>query len=595
MTLREVELRGLIQAVREGRLPRRHFIQQMAGLGLGAPMAAQLLMHSGIAAAQTLPVYKPTRRGGGGALRLIWWQGTTLLNPHFASGAKDLEGARIFYEPLAAWDPEGNLAPVLAAEIPTRENGDVSADGRSVVWKLKRGVSWHDGQPFTADDCVFNWEYARDPATSTTTSGVFKDIKVEKVDSHTIRVTFLKPTPFWATFSTALIIPRHLFAPYPGARSREAPANLKPVGTGPYRFVDFKPGDMVRGVINANYHMPNRPHFDTIEMKGGGDATSAARAVLQTGEFDYASNLQVEDEVLRRMEEAGKGRVLIVPGGDIEFCQLNLTDPWTEVEGERGSIKSRHFAFGDLAVRQAMALLVDRQGMQDFIYGRAGFATANYLNAPARFRSPNTRFEFNIDKAGQILDAAAWIRGADGIREKNGRKMRFVYQTSANSIRQKQQAVIKQACQKAGIDIELKTVTAAVFFSSDVANPDTNSKFWVDMQGYAAQMGEPDPERFMDRYTSWEVATKANKWQGRNIARWRHDEYDRMYRAATSELDPVKRAALFIAMNDMIIKDVAVIPLISRPRVMALGRKLVISSTAWDLELSSLHNWYRES
>ena len=158
---------------------------------------------------------------------------------------------------------------------------------------------------------MFTWEFARDPATAAWTSGIYKDVSVTKVDSHTVRVAFPKPTPFWATAFVAaegMIIPKHLFGPYIGAKSREAPGNLKPVGTGPYKFVDFKPGDMVRGEINDSYHMPNRPFFDSIEMKGGGDAVSAARAVLQTGEFDYAWNLQVEDEVLKRLEAGGKGR-----------------------------------------------------------------------------------------------------------------------------------------------------------------------------------------------------------------------------------------------------------------------------------------------
>src|SRR5205814_4284601 len=267
--------------------------------------------------------------------------------------------SRIFYEPLAGWDNDGNLVPILAAEIPETENGGISQDGTTVTWKLKKDVQWHDGKPFTADDVVFNWQYAADPATAATTVGSYKDAKVEKVDSHTVRVLFDKPTPFWADAFVGvrgMIIPKHLFADYAGGKSRDAPNNLKPIGTGPYKFADFKPGDMVRGEINTNYHMPNRPYFDSIEMKGGGDAISAARAVLQTGEYDYAWNLQVEDEVLKRMEDGGKGRVHLVHAGDIEFALLNQTDPWIEVEGERASIKSRHFAFADLAVRQAMAL-----------------------------------------------------------------------------------------------------------------------------------------------------------------------------------------------------------------------------------------------
>jgi peptide/nickel transport system substrate-binding protein len=598
----EIELRALIDDVRTGKLPRRGFIQHLVGLGLTAPMASMLLMNAAIlpssAQAQGAAVYKPTKRGGGGTLKALWWQGATLLQPHFANGTKDQEGSRIFYEPLASWDNDANLVPILAAEIPSRDNGGLTADGKVVIWKLKKGVTWHDGQPFTADDCVFTWEYARDPATAAVTIGVYKDIKVDKIDAHTIKLTYAKPTPFWATAFCAaegMVIPKHLFAPYSGAKSREAPNNLKPVGTGPYKFVDFKPGDMVRGEINNNYHMANRPHFDAIEMKGGGDATSAARAVLQTGEFDYAWNLQVEDEILKRMEVSGKGRTLIVPSGDIEFMQLNPTDPYTEVDGERASVKSKHFAFSDPAVRQAMALLADRQGIQEFIYGRTGVATANFLNAPAKVRSPNTKFEFNVDKANQILEAAGWKKGGNGVREKGGKKLKLVHQTSINSTRQKEQAIIKQACQKAGIELELKSITGSVFFSSDVGNPDTYGKFWCDIQMYTTTMTQPDAERFMDQYLTDEISSKANKWQGRNIGRWHSDDYDKAFRAAEAELDPVKRAALFIRMNDLVIQSGYVVPLISRPRVRGVAAKLATSLTGWDLDFSGLQHWFREA
>ena len=96
-------------------------------------------------------------------------------------------------------------------------------------------------------------------------------------------------------------------------------------------------------------------------------------------------------------------------------------------------------------------------------------------------------------------------------------------------------------------------MTASVFFSSDVANPDTYPHFYCDIQMYTTTMTQPDPELFMNQFTSWEVATKENKWQGRNITRWRNEEYDKTFSAAEGELDPVKRAALFIKMNDLVI------------------------------------------
>jgi peptide/nickel transport system substrate-binding protein len=594
----EQALRGLIAQVKDGELSRRAFVRKMLAVGLSAPMASQLLAHGGVAMAQTKFEYKPTKRGGGGPLRVLWWQGPTLLNPHFAVGTKDQEASRIFYEPLAGWDPEGNLVPVLAAEIPSRENGGLAADGKSVTWKLKGGVQWHDGHPFTADDVVFNWAYASDAATAATTIGSYNTVKAEKVDSHTVRVHFDKPTPFWADAfvgTRGMIIPQHLFADYKGAKSREAPNNLQPVGTGPYKFVDFKPGDLVRGELNPNYHQPNRPHFDSIEMKGGGDAVSAARAVLQTGEYDYAWNLQVEDEILKRLEEGGKGRVAITESGNIEHIQINNTDPWTEVDGERSSLKTKHPLFSDPAVRQALALLVDRKSVEEHIYGRTGVATAKFLNNPRRFRSPNTSFEFNVDKANQILEAAGWKQGPDGIRAKDGKQLKLVYQTSINTPRQKTQAIVKQACQRAGIDVELKSVTASVFFSSDVGNPDTYTKFYCDIQMYTFTMPQADPELFMNIFTSWEVATKDNKWQGRNITRWRNEQYDDLYKAAQGELDPVKRAALFIKMNDLVINNQVVIPVVYRPRVEAISKTIRAWLSGWDNDLWMLSEWYREA
>ena len=596
--MQEQELRALIEEVRSGTLPRRSFIQRLVGLGLTAPMASMLLMHEGIAqTAVTLP-YKGTKRGGGGPLKLIWWQGAVHLNPHFAGGTKEQDATRIFYEPLAGWDSEGNLVANLAAEIPSRANGGLAADGKSVTWKLKRNVNWHDGKPFTADDVVFTAAYAGDPATATVTVATYKDIKVEKIDSHTVRVVFAKAAPFWAEAfvgSFGMILPKHVFEPFIGAKSRENPANVKPVGTGPYKFVDFKPGDMLRCEANKDYHVANQPFFDTLELKGGGDALSAARAVLQTAEFDYAWNLAVEDEILKKMETGGKGRLYFLEGSDIEFISLNCTDPWTEVEGERAHMKSKHPAFSDKAVRTAMAMLVDRKSVQDFVYGRGGIATANFLNNPPRFRSPNMKYEFNIEKANQTLEAAGWKKGADGIRAKGNVKLKFVYQTSVSQPRQKCQAIVKDACTKAGIDLELKSVTAAVFFGSDAANPDTYQKFWSDIQMYTTTMTQPDPQIFMEQFTTDQIAQKSNKWASRNLVRWSNAEYDAAHKAAQTEFDPVKRAALFIRMNDLVVSDGHVIPLFARPRPRGVVHKLNAVPSAWDNDTWALGYWTRDA
>lgn len=590
------ELNGLVAGVKEGKLSRRSFVRRMAALGIAAPFANQVLAWNGVAWAQAASNYKPTKAGGGGPLKMLLWQAPTLLNPHFASGTKDQIASRIFFEPLAGWDKDGNLTPQLAEVAPSRDNGGLSADGKEVTWKLKKNVKWHDGKPFTADDVVFTWEYAADPGTAAYTTGSYNNIKVEKIDDHTVKVIFKEPTPFWAdpfVGVAGMILPKHHFGDYKGAKSREAPANLKPVGTGPYKFVDFKPGDILTCARNTEYHVANMPHFDTLEVKGGGDAVSAARAVLQTGEFDYAWNMQVEDDVLKRMETGGRGKISAVASGDIEFIILNTTDPWTEVDGERSSVKTKHPTLSDPKIREAMNLLIDRDSIQKFIYGRGGTATASFVNQPERFKSPNLKYEFNIEKANKILDEAGYKRGSDGIREKDGKKLKYVYQTSINAPRQKTQAIIKQAAQRAGIDLELKSVTASVFFSSDVANPDTYTKLYCDMEMYTTTQPQPDPERFLNQFTSWEIATKENKWLGRNVSRYSDPRADEAYRAAQKELDPAKRAALLIEVNEIFCKAHVILPILSRTRLAASANNLVHDHSGWDVDSWNIAAWYR--
>ncbi len=335
--------------------------------------------------------------------------------------------------------------------------------------------------------------------------------------------------PFWAEAQVAshgMILPKHVFEPFIGAKSRDNPANFKPVGTGPYKIVDFKPGDSLRAEGFAKYHVPHQPYFDALELKGGGDATSAARAVLRTGEFDMGWGLRMEDAVLQRLAASGKDSVSYPVGGDIDFIVLNASDPWTEVDGERGSAKSRHPAFGDKAVRTAMSLLVDCKGIQEVVYGRSSVATSKFLNGLPRCISPNTSVEFNIDKANQVLDAAGRKRGADGIRAKSGAsgpggpggktgpvRLKFVFQGASVATAQKCQIIIKSACGKAGIgiDLELKSVVSAVFMGGDMANPDTYQKFWADMQLYGNTMSQPDPQGHMERFTTERFPQKANK------------------------------------------------------------------------------------
>ena len=214
----------------------------------------------------------------------------------------------------------------------------------------------------------------------------------------------------------------------------------------------------------------------------------------------------------------------------------------------------------------------------------------------ARFRSKTTKWEYNVDKANQLLDAGGWKRGADGVRAKDGKRLKVLFATVTNGPAQKVQAIVKQAAAKAGFEMELKSVPAAVFYGSDPANPDTYTHFDSDLQLQVYVMGPPDPERLLRVFTAWEIPQKDNKWQKFNVWRFRNEEYDRLYRSAEGEMDPVKRAALFIRMNDIVVQNVVVIPIAQRAKGPALATKLRgVETNPYDLDVWNIAYWYRET
>ena len=533
-------------------------------------------------------------------LKLLYWQAPTILNPHLSTGFKDMEASRIALEPLASFDENGEFVLFLAAEIPTLENGGVSLDGKSVIWKLKQGIQWSDGEPFTAADVVFTYEFIVNPTVAATSAEVYQSIaSVEAVDEYTVKINFKQVTPAWYLpflGSEGMILPRHVFADYNGANSREAPANLNPVGTGPYRVVDFKPGDIV--VYEANpFFRKDEVGFERVELKGGGDSTSAARAVLQTGDADFAYNIQVEPQVLNQLEAAGQGQIISVFGPSAERILFNFTDPnRATADGERSSVEFPHPFFQDKQVRQAFNLAIDRDTITTQLYGNTGTPTPNVLVGPAQYYSKNTTDEFNLEKAAQLLDEAGWVdTNGNGIRDKDGVEMQVVFQTSVNPVRQKTQTIIKQGLKSIGVDVELKSIDASIFFSGDPASTDTVNHFYADLQMFTTGNLNPDPANYMQQYMCDEISQKSNSWSGSNYARYCNPDYDALWQKSQTELDSDKRRDLFIQMNDLLINDVAVLPIVHRAEVAGISNSLEgVSLTPWDRNTWNIMDWKRE-
>lgn len=548
-----------------------------------------------------------TARGTCGTLRLLWWQAPTILNPHLAQGTKDFDASRLVYEPLAAYDPNGNPTAQygLAEEVPTLANGGISADGKTITWKLKKNVKWSDGTPFTADDVIFTWNYTTDKATAASTATNYADIeKIEKLDDWTVKVTLKVPsaTPY-SSFSgpNGLIIPKKVFENYMGEKAKDAPANLKPVGTGPFVVTDFKPGDVVTYEANPNYRDPNKPCFKTVTLKGGGDATSAARASLQTGDVDYAWNLQVTADVLQQLAQGGKGELITSPSNSVERLHLNMTNPDPALGDKRSEPEQPHPFLSDIKVRQALSLAVDRKTIEQLYGGPnvTGGATCNMITAPPPMVS-KTQFDFcayDLAKANALLDSAGWTRGTDGIRQKvvggTTVKARLLFQTSVNPVRQKTQQIIKQSWEQLGIQVELKQVDASVFFSSGPTSPDNIGHFYADVQEFANSPAPPGDINFLRGWTCSAIGTKDKEWRGTNYSRWCDKNYDALVDQVASTVDPAKRIQLIQQANDAIVNGLSVIPIIARNFPVAGKSKELkgVVANPWESDLWNVVDW----
>jgi peptide/nickel transport system substrate-binding protein len=616
--------------LKAGRMSRRDFMEKAAALGVGLPVTLFVLQSLDMKGASAAPgahgagfrgaaqdnptETRPTvgtegqTRGAGGELKLLQWQAVTMLAPHTATGTKDFLGASLILEPLMSYMPDATVIATLVEEVPSVENGGLSEDLSTVTYKILKDVKWSDGEPFTAKDVVFTWQWIMNPDNAAATITSYEPIKsVEAVDDYTAKVTFKHPTlawyvPFTGTFGGS-VYPGHVWDFDPTKKDVINEFQKNPVGTGPYVVDSFKENDQAIYKINDNYREPNKPFFETVNLKGGGDAASAAQAVLQTGDFDFAWNLQVEPQILAQLQEGGKGTLKAVPVLDVERILFNFTDPNKEVDGQRAEMNTPHPVFSDKATRQAMSMLADRDTMsKQFYQGPPGEPpTANALVGIPQYESKNTTWEYNQDKAAQILDQAGWTKDGD-VRKKGDVEMKFSYATSINAVRQKEQAVFKKSCEDVGISLTLKQVDAGIFFDSAAGNEQTISHFYNDLEMYTSSPGFSYPTDYMQSWYSGpdrkNIAQKSNGWAGQNYARYTNADYDAAYDEVVKATDPEKAAELFIQMNDIVIDDYVIIPLVQRASKYGISLTLRdenVALGAFETDYWNIANWNRTS
>ncbi|MCY4020950.1 MAG: peptide ABC transporter substrate-binding protein [Chloroflexi bacterium] len=540
-------------------------------------------------------------------VNILFWQAASQMNPYLGTGTKEFEAAASVLEPLARYNPAGEMVPWLVDEIPTVENGGVSEDLTTITWTLSEGILWSDGSALTAHDVVFSGEFCLHPETGCTVLSQFDGVEsIEALDDMTVKITFSGPKPFpygpFVGFLTP-IIQKAQFEDCIGAASLEcSEENFGPIGTGPYVVEDFRVNDVVTYTANPNFREEGKPYFSRQVFKGGGDAESAARAVLETGEADYAWNLQISPAVLNAMEAAGNGTVIAGYANNVERLMVNQTNPDPMLDADTRSVwmednGNPHPFLHVPAIWQAMSMAIDRNTIATQLYGAGGVATCNVISGPPSVASPNNDacLVQDIDGANALLDEAGIMDSdGDGIREYMGMPLMVSYQTSTNAVRQNTQALIKQWWSEIGIETELRNISASVFFGGDVASPDTYAKFYTDIEMYTNGSNGTDMEPYLGNWRTTEIPGPWNKWGGSNVPRWYSEEFDALLDEMAATASAEGRIALTIQMNDMLVQNGVMIPLVFRASVSAHANSISgVDMNAWDSELWNIADWTR--
>ena len=540
------------------------------------------------------------QRGSSGHVNVIYWQAPSILNTYLSGGTKDLEAGSLIMEPLIKFNQNGEMVPALAESVPTVANGAFSADFKTITYKLKPGLKWSDGSPVTSSDVVFSWEYCTGIKGCAKANTFTPVDKVVAVDPLTVRITFKTAKPYpYDVFggATTPIMQRAQFKDCLGDKAPTCTTqNFNPIGTGPFMVKEFRPNDVTQLVANPHYREANKPAFATMTLKGGGDAAAAGRSVMETGEFDYAWNLQLAPDVLARMARGGKGKTVSAFGTLVERIEMNLTDPSAKHGDLRSTTKFPHPYLTDMRVRKALSMAIDRNLLVEIGYGPAGRPTCNLVPAPAAFASNNTDcIKQDMAGAKALLDQAGWRMGSDGVRAKDGVKMEMLYITSTNAVRQNFQALIKQWWTELGVKVELRNISASVFFGGDAGSPDTFQKFYADVEMYANNFDGTDPENYLGNLVCDKIPRPETQWQGTNNNRYCNPEYDKLVKDLSAAAGVERRGAIAKRLNDMVTKEsYVVVPLVDRGRISAHANSLggVVLNT-WDSELWNAADWFR--
>jgi peptide/nickel transport system substrate-binding protein len=433
--------------------------------------------------------------------------------------------------------PDGTLVPDLAVAVPSEENGGISEGGLAWTVKLREGVVWHDGAPFTAEDVKYSLELIMSPGFKSRTRvghELVRDIVVK--GTHEISWRMERAfAPYLAQLANTQIVPKHILSKAEDPNT--AAFNGSPIGTGPFRWSERRPGDSITFVANERYH-GDGPYLEGVVLKYIPDMT-ALYAQFRTGQVDFVPISGIPANYYEEATKLSGRKVAVAPSGNIEVIMPNLEHP----------------AFTEKAVRQALYAGMNKEAIVDALYYGVPKPTESYSPRESWAYNPNLpKHEYSIAKANQILDEAGWKRGGRGIREKNGKRLEFALSTTTgNPLREQCQQLMMQDWQQIGVSIKINNMPGAVIWGDFYVR----SQFESLLVGTAFRTGvDPDPA---PRFASDAIPVKGGS--GGNYMQWVNPEADKLMKEGQATFNQERRKEIYFKLQEIVREELPILPI----------------------------------
>jgi peptide/nickel transport system substrate-binding protein len=522
-------------------------------------------------------------------VRAALWQEPEGLNPFFFIQIASRVVRKRVLEGLFRIAPDGSPVPVLAAEVPTQENGGISEDGKTITIKLRKGLVWSDGTPVTSQDVRFTWEVVMDDANPVSSRAGYELIEdISTPDDTTVVLRFKEVyAPFLTLFSVNdAVLPRHVF----GGKTdlSQSSFNRAPeVGTGPFRFVRWESGAFIELEKNPNYRgAPDKPRLDKL-IYTIVPARETAIQQIKTGQVDAMWNL-LETQI-PEFQGLPDVRLLITPSANLEYLGLNLSDPNSEDPNNPGfsDPNKPHPILGDPRVREAIELAINKQELVDALFqGLTTVAVSpispfHWANNPELGPS-----EYNPEKAKQLLEEAGWTPGPGGVRVKDGVRLDLrIMTTTGDQIRLQTEQIIQRNLLDVGINLQIVNVPSAVLFSKQ--GPLQTGDYDIAEDTWGPDF---DPADFLTIL----FHSKSLPPNGWNFFRINDPEIDRHIDLGNSAIGQAARRPHYQIAQKLILDTGAYIPLYNRSLIDAFHvrvKNVTPGGNPWDDFSWDAENW----